>query len=71
MDDEIDVSLPKLSIASKGYEAKLARGQKLTFDMALFINETVQESQMYEDLTHYLYNHLVGNMFDSDTNFNF
>ena len=69
-DEEISVDLPKLSIASKDYEAKLARGQKLTFDMALLINETMAESRMYDDLSHYLYNHLVQNMFENNSNFN-
>ena len=47
-DDEISVDLPKLSIASKDYEAKLARGQKLTYGMAILINQTMTDSQMYD-----------------------
>ena len=38
--------------------------------MALLINQTMADSQMYDDLSHYLYNHLVQNMFQSDSNFN-
>ena len=69
-DEEISVNLPKLSIASKDYAAKLAKGQKLTYDMAILINQTMADSQMYDDLSHYLYNHLVQNMFENDSNFN-
>jgi len=38
LNEDIEVDLPKLSIATKQYDAKLAQGQELKYDMSILIN---------------------------------
>ena len=59
LNEEIEVDLPKLTIATKEYDAKLAKGQELTYDMSILINKTKMDSKMYGDLSHYLYNQMI------------
>ena len=50
LNEDIEVDLPKLSIATKHYDAKLTRGQELKYDMSILINQTKMDSKMYDDL---------------------
>jgi len=59
LNEEIEVDLPKLTIATKEYDAKVARGQELMYDMSILINQTKLDSKMYDDLSHYLYNKMI------------
>jgi len=61
LNEDIEVDLPKLSIATKQYDAKLAHGQELKYDMSILINQTKMDSEMYDDLSHYLYNQMILN----------
>jgi len=59
LNEEIEVDLPKLTIATKEYDAKLAKGQELAYDMSILINQTKMDAKMYDDLSHYLYNKMI------------
>ena len=61
LNEDIKVDLPKLSIATKQYDAKLAQGQELKYDMSILINQTKMDSKMYDDLSHFLYNQMILN----------
>jgi len=61
LNEDIEVDLPKLSIATKQYDAKLAQGQELKYDMSILINQTKTDSKMYDDLSHFLYNQMILN----------
>jgi len=50
LNEDIEVDLPKLSIATKQYDAKLTRSQELKYDMSILINQTKMDSKMYDDL---------------------
>jgi len=44
LNEDIEVDLPKLSIATKQYDAELAQGQELKYDMSILINQTKTDS---------------------------
>jgi len=59
LNEDIEVDLPKLNIATKQYDAKLAQGQELKYDMSILINQTKMDSKMYDDLSHFMYNQMI------------
>jgi len=61
LNKDIEVDLPKLSIATKQYDAKLAQSQEFKYDMSILINQTKMDSKMYDGLSHFLYNQMFLN----------
>jgi len=59
LNKSIPALLPQLAVASKSYDAKLALEKQSRFDMDTLINTTLQDSTMYKDLGHYLFNNLL------------
>ena len=55
----IPAILPELPIASKNYEAKLAVEKSSRYNLEVLVNQTRQDSYMYEGLSHFLYNNLL------------
>ena len=50
----IPINLPKLAIAGNVYQNRLAIDRDKTFDLALAINQTMNDNQMYSGLSHLL-----------------
>ena len=59
LNQTISALLPKLGIASKEYDAKLAVKEAARFDLQAVINATKKDSYMYTKLSHFLYNNLL------------
>ena len=59
LNDTITAILPPLAVAGKAYDAKLAVEHKAVYDMLEVLNETKQDSVMFDNLAHYLYNVLL------------
>ena len=59
LNDTITAVLPPLAIAGKTYEAKMALEKKAAYDLVEVLNETKEDSLVYSDLSHYLYNVLL------------
>ena len=59
LNKSIPVILPQLPIASAAYQAKLAVEKHSRYELETIINQTKEDSTVYRDLSHYLYNNLL------------
>jgi len=59
LNESIPAVLPQLLVASKAYDAKLAKEHKYAFDLQTVINQTKDDEMMFQSLSHYLYNVLL------------
>ena len=59
LNKSIPVILPELPTASASYQAKLAVEKHSRFELETIINQTKQDSTVYRDLSHYLFNNLL------------
>ena len=59
LNNSIPVILPELPIASASYQAKLAVEKHSRYELETIINQTKEDSTVYRDLSHYLFNNLL------------
>ena len=67
--DTFNISIPTLAIAKSEFKARVARDEKLAFDMLELINATKEDEKMYESPTQFVYNDLVNSWIKNDTEF--
>jgi len=55
----IPAILLDLPVASKNYDAKLAVEKASRYDLEMLVNQTKEDSEVYEGLSHFFYNNLL------------
>ena len=59
LNNTIHALLPELSVASSEYDAKIAIEKDTVFDLETVINQTKEDTMVYEGLSHYIYSTIL------------